>query len=201
MLLHLFGLSGGVETLTFQVQVFNTSPGAQQMLMYKKSYLIPIFYSMWWSTTTPTWSCNIQWFTGGIYMWYWLCCVRLLDDEELCWWWNWLEWCGTILWWVHRSQFMRLWYLLHRRPAKAQVSLRICTVSPEPSLFAHMKYGSRRRVRPKIRHIAPLSLRRTKSAIISWDGSYGPWLFVYSVCAFLNDQVQIAIMDHSFWNI
>ena len=51
---------------------------------------------------------------------------------------------------------MRLWYLSHRRPGKAQASLRICTVSPEPLLFAHMKYGSRQRVRPKIRHIAPL---------------------------------------------
>ena len=54
------------------------------------------------------------------------------------------------------SQLMRLWYLSHRWPAKAQASLRICAVSPEPSLFAHMKYGSRRRVRPKIRHQAPL---------------------------------------------
>ena len=44
---------------------------------------------------------------------------------------------------------MRLWYLiLHRRPAKAQVT--------EHSLFAHMKYGIRRRVHPKIRHLAPL---------------------------------------------
>ena len=51
---------------------------------------------------------------------------------------------------------MRLWYLSHRQPGKAQASLRICTVSPEPLLFAHMKYGSRQRVRPKIRHIAPL---------------------------------------------
>ena len=34
---------------------------------------------------------------------------------------------------------------------------RACAVSPEPSLFAHMKYGSRRRVRPKIRHLAPLN--------------------------------------------
>ena len=51
---------------------------------------------------------------------------------------------------------MRLWYLSHRRPAKAQASLRIRAVSPEPSLFAHMKYGSRRRVRPKFRHLAPL---------------------------------------------
>ena len=55
------------------------------------------------------------------------------------------------------SQHMRLWYLSHRRPAKAQVSLRIRAVSPEPSLFAHMKYGSRQRVRPKIGHSSPLN--------------------------------------------
>ena len=51
---------------------------------------------------------------------------------------------------------MRLWYLSHRRPAKPQASLRICAVPPEPSLFADMTYGSRRRVRSKIRHLAPL---------------------------------------------
>ena len=44
------------------------------------------------------------------------------------------------------SQRLRLWYLSHRRPAKAQVSLRIRAVSPEPLLFAYMKYGSRRRI-------------------------------------------------------
>ena len=43
---------------------------------------------------------------------------------------------------------MRLWYLSHRWPAKAQASLRILAVSPEPSLFAHINYGSRRRVQP-----------------------------------------------------
>ena len=48
---------------------------------------------------------------------------------------------------------MRIWYLSHGRPAKAQASLRIRAVSPEPSLFAHMKYGSRRRFRPKIRQL------------------------------------------------
>ena len=52
-------------------------------------------------------------------------------------------------WRTHLSQLTRLWYLSHRRPAKAQVSLRISAVSPEPSLFAHIKYRSRRRVRPK----------------------------------------------------
>ena len=54
------------------------------------------------------------------------------------------------------SQLMRFWDIYHRRPAKAQAILRIRTVSPEPSLFAHMTYGSRRRVRPKLRHLAPL---------------------------------------------
>ena len=53
------------------------------------------------------------------------------------------------------SQPMRLWYLSHWRPAKAQASLRIRAVSPEPSLFAHMKNGSRQRVRLKIIHLAP----------------------------------------------
>ena len=57
---------------------------------------------------------------------------------------------------LYLSQLMRFWYLSHRRPAKAQASLLIRAVSPEPSLFAHMKYGSRRKVRPKIRHLAPL---------------------------------------------
>ena len=51
---------------------------------------------------------------------------------------------------------MRLWYLSHRRPAKAQASLRIRAVSPEPSLFTHMKYGRRLRFWRKIRHLAPL---------------------------------------------
>ena len=54
------------------------------------------------------------------------------------------------------SQLMRLWYLSHRRPAQAQAGLRIRAVSPEWSLFANIKYGSSRRIRPKIRHLAPL---------------------------------------------
>ena len=56
----------------------------------------------------------------------------------------------------HLSQLMRLWYLSNRRPAKAQVSLRIHAVSLEPLLFAHIQYGSRRKIWPKIRHLAPL---------------------------------------------
>ena len=50
-------------------------------------------------------------------------------------------------------KLMRLRHLSHRRPAKAQA---IRAVSQEPSLFAHISYGSRRRVRQKIRHLVPL---------------------------------------------
>ena len=59
----------------------------------------------------------------------------------------------------HLSQLMRLWYLLHRRPAEAQASLRIRPVSPEPSLLAHIKTGSRRRVRPNLGYLAPVGGR------------------------------------------
>ena len=54
------------------------------------------------------------------------------------------------------SAVLRLIPLSHRRPAKAQASLRIRAVSPQPSLFAYIKYGSGRRVGSKIRHLAPL---------------------------------------------
>ena len=57
---------------------------------------------------------------------------------------------------LYLSQLMRFWYLSHKRPAKAQASLRIHAVSPEPLLSAHMKYGSRQGVQPKMRHLAPL---------------------------------------------
>ena len=49
---------------------------------------------------------------------------------------------------------MCLFCLLSIFETAHEITLR--TFSPEPSLFAHMKYGSRRRVRPKIRHLAPL---------------------------------------------
>ena len=90
----------------------------------------------------------------------------------------------------HLSQLMRLWDLSHRRPVKAHVSLCIRAVSSEPSLFAHMKYGIRQSVRPNIGDLAPLrmrvgrmGLRRTKSTIISWDGSFHflistSWMFL-----------------------
>ena len=69
------------------------------------------------------------------------------------------------------SRLMRLWYLSHRRPAKAQVSLCIRAASTQPLLFAHMKYGSRWRVWPKIRHLVPLD--ECACAFEEWV--YGGW--------------------------
>ena len=68
----------------------------------------------------------------------------------------------------HLSQLMRLWYLSHRRPVKAQASLGIRAVSPEPLLFAHMKYGNRRRVQPQIGHLAPLD---------GWACTFEEWVY------------------------
>ena len=87
---------------------------------------------------------------------------------------------------------MRLWYLSHRRTAKAQARL----VSPEPSLIAHIKSGSRRRVWPKNQMRSPsgllrmrvwrLSLRRTIIAIISWVGSFNVILWSWLQVLVLN---------------
>ena len=103
-------------------------------------------------------------------------------------------------WHARMSQLMRIWYLSHRRTSKAQASLRFRAVSPGPSLFAHTRCGSRRRVRPKTRHLAPtgwlrmrvwkMSLRRTKSTIISWAGSN----YIKSSCKIM---ARLRLMPHS----
>ena len=51
----------------------------------------------------------------------------------------------------------RIWYLLPMQAAKVQVSLRICAVSPEPSLLAHTSSESRGTFRQKARSLAPLN--------------------------------------------
>ena len=51
----------------------------------------------------------------------------------------------------------RIWYLSHMRAAKVQVSLRICAVSPEPSLLARTSSESRGTFRQKARSLAPLN--------------------------------------------
>ena len=54
------------------------------------------------------------------------------------------------------SQLMRLWCLSHRRLVKLRRACASAQSQLQPLLFAHMRYGSRRRVRLKIRHLAPL---------------------------------------------
>ena len=46
-------------------------------------------------------------------------------------------------------QHKRFLYVSHRRAVKSQASLRICAVSPEPSLLAYIKYRYRLRLRQK----------------------------------------------------
>ena len=103
---------------------------------------------------------------------------------------------------------MRLSYLSHRWPAKAQESLHICAVSPQPSLFAHIKYGSRQRVQSKIRHLAPwdgwacafqerVYRGLLKSTVISCDGSLRlPMQKVFS-----NLQGQKIIEESTRWSV
>ena len=57
---------------------------------------------------------------------------------------------------AHLSQLMRLWYLSLRRTGKARARLHIHAIWPEPSLYAHIKYGRKWRVWPKIRRVAPV---------------------------------------------
>ena len=51
----------------------------------------------------------------------------------------------------------RIWYLSPMRAAKVQASLRICAVSPEPSLLAHISSESRGTFRQKARSLVPLN--------------------------------------------
>ena len=71
-------------------------------------------------------------------------------------------WCSRLFPLLELVKYIYIWAsswesgTSHWRPAKAQTSLHICAVSPEPSLFRHIRYGRRQKVRPKIRHLAPL---------------------------------------------
>ena len=58
------------------------------------------------------------------------------SEHRLCW--SLRRQCNS----CYMSQLMRLWYLSHRRPAKAQASLRIHPVWSESSLSAWRNLGS-----------------------------------------------------------
>ena len=57
----------------------------------------------------------------------------------------------------YMDRVKRIWYLSPMRAAKVQASLRICAVSPEPSLLAHTSGESRGTFRQKARSLAPLN--------------------------------------------
>ena len=59
--------------------------------------------------------------------------------------------------WIYLDRVKRIWYLSPMRAAKVQASLRIHTVSPEPSLLAHTSSESRGTFRQKARSLAPLN--------------------------------------------
>ena len=58
---------------------------------------------------------------------------------------------------IYVDRVKRIWYLSPMRAAKVQASLRICAVSPEPSLLAHTSSESRGTFRRKARSLAPLN--------------------------------------------
>ena len=55
------------------------------------------------------------------------------------------------------DRLKRIWYLSPMRAAKAQASLRIRAVSPEPLLLAHTSGESRGAFRQKAKSLAPLN--------------------------------------------
>ena len=108
---------------------------------------------------------------------------------------------------LEMGQLMRLWYLSHRRPAKAQA---IRAVSPEPSLFSQMWYGNKQRVRPKIRHLAHwMAAHARLKNVFTEDGNYHnhmTWLIFFSfiffqLCylLFLPNLSQVFRMVCSLW--
>ena len=106
---------------------------------------------------------------------------------------------------------MRLCCLSHRRPAKAQTSLRIRAVSPEPSLFAHMSMevdeGS-----TKNQTSSPtgwlrmcvwrMRLRNTKSTVIPWHGSKSFFLFfrILDYVLIQTEELVRQICTSATWN-
>ena len=58
---------------------------------------------------------------------------------------------------IQVGRVKRIWYLSPMRAAKVQASLRIRTVSPEPSLLAHTSSESRGTFRQKARSLGPLN--------------------------------------------
>ena len=67
-------------------------------------------------------------------------------------------------------------------------------LTAEPSLFAYMKYGSRRKVRPKIRHLAPLDDRACafKEEWV-YRGRKVPGSFCVDLCVFTTRHFMLSL--------
>ena len=105
----------------------------------------------------------------------------------------------------HLDRVKRIWYLSHMRAAKVQASLRICAVSPEPSLLAHTSSESRGTFKQKARSLAPLNGWACAVEIChdgmledtnSLDGAHLSLYFIYTSLNFyiVNDIVLSIIM-------
>ena len=154
---HLQDSSGGDESLT----VCNTGFEAKQMSLPIKPCLIPIMNGHFLVFLKT----QISRPSSGVYYVILLSIYRTDESER--------DWASS---WDYGTYHIGDQRSLRRACASAQ--------SPQSlrySHIAHMKYGSRRRVRSKIRHLAPtgwlcmriwrMNLRRTKNATISWAGS------------------------------
>ena len=76
---------------------------------------------------------------------------RRPDDKKVSW------HCAQRVVLDDMDRVKRIWYLSPMRAAKVQASLRICAVSPEPPLLAHISSESRGTFRQKARSLAPLN--------------------------------------------
>ena len=100
------------------------------------------------------------------------------------------------------SQLMWKRYLTHQRPAKAQASLRIRTVSPEPSLFAHTIYGSRGSFRQPTTSLALLSscafeFIGTQSAKVPFLMRWLKWFISHNTEQLLIWQAVLSLFSHT----
>ena len=108
----------------------------------------------------------------------------------------------------HLDRVQRIWYLSPMRSAKVQASLRICSVSPEPSLLAHTSSESRGTFRQKTRSLAPLNGWTCAVEIChdgmledtnSLDGAHFMILFIFSGAYWLHGTLAVPYLWAMTW--
>ena len=86
----------------------------------------------------------------------------------------------------HMGRVKRIWYLSPMRAAKAQASLRIRAISPEPSLLAHTSSKSRGTFRQKARSLAPPMAGHAQLKFVMEECSKTQICLTRHLCVFLN---------------